>query len=227
MKIWKEKESPTIELSRRMASDWDKRARKNAEYYIATGFKHWDLEAFLASGRDAAQRFILDDLGNITRADPKTLSILELGCGIGRVTRAFAQIFGHVHAVDVSAEMIARAKRLLSDQDNVTLHLNNGLDLAAIPGESIDFAFSHLVFQHIPSAAVVENYVREVYRVLRPGSLFKFQVQGAPTDLDQADTWVGVTLDETACRRLAEMSGFEMRYVTGPGTEECWLWFFK
>ena len=45
----------------------------------------------------------------------------------------------------------------------------------------MDFAFSYIVFQHIPSREIVENYMREVNRLLRPGALFKFQVQGAPS----------------------------------------------
>ncbi len=43
-----------------------------------------------------------------------------------------------------------------------------------------DFAFSFIVFQHIPSRAVIENYVREAHRLLRPGALFKFQVTDCP-----------------------------------------------
>ena len=50
-----------------------------------------------------------------------------------------------------------------------------------VPGGEFDFAFSTIVFQHIPSRDVIENYVREVHRLLRPGALFKFQVQGDST----------------------------------------------
>ena len=46
------------------------------------------------------------------------------------------------------------------------------------PPLEFDFAFSVIVFQHIPSREIIENYVREVHRLLRPGALFKFQVQG-------------------------------------------------
>ena len=41
-----------------------------------------------------------------------------------------------------------------------------------------DFAYSEIVFQHIPNRDVIENYVREVNRLLRPGALFKFQLHG-------------------------------------------------
>ncbi len=48
---------------------------------------------------------------------------------------------------------------------------------------------SFIVFQHIPSKAVIENYVRETHRLLRPGALFKFQVTGCPGKQPAQDTY--------------------------------------
>ncbi len=44
---------------------------------------------------------------------------------------------------------------------------------------------------------MIENYVREVNRLLRPGALFKFQVQGC-TELQTSadDTWLGVPFSD-------------------------------
>ena len=37
---------------------------------------------------------------------------IEIGCGAGRITRALARLFGEVHGVDISGEMVCRpAKR--------------------------------------------------------------------------------------------------------------------
>jgi hypothetical protein len=74
--------------------------------------------------------------------------------------------------------MIARATKALADRPNAHVYQNNGKDLNVIPASDFDFAFSTIVFQHIPSREVIETYVREVSRLLRPGALFKFQVQG-------------------------------------------------
>ena len=38
-----------------------------------------------------------------------------------------------------------------------------------------DFAYSNIVFQHIPSREVIENYVSEVHRLLRPGRCLSFR----------------------------------------------------
>jgi trans-aconitate methyltransferase len=63
-----------------------------------------------------------------------------------------AAAFGEVHGVDVSGEMIAPAKSNLAGVTNVSFYKNNGRDLANLSGSSYDFAFSCIVFQHIPAA---------------------------------------------------------------------------
>jgi SAM-dependent methyltransferase len=91
-----------------------------------------------------------------------------------------------------------------------------------------DFAFSSIVFQHIPSREVIETYVREVHRVLRPGGLFKFQVQGdSSLETNPEDTWLGVPFSDAQAVELAARCGFEPRYRHGAGEQYFWLWFFK
>jgi ubiquinone/menaquinone biosynthesis C-methylase UbiE len=82
---------------------------------------------------------------------PLNLAVLEIGCGVGRMTRMLARIFGRVTVVDVSREMIERARVNLADAHNVTLILGDGATLSLVADQSQDFAFSFIVFQHIPS----------------------------------------------------------------------------
>ena len=125
------------------------------------------------------------------------------------------------------AEMPRRVTDAVEDFPNARVHQNNGVDLAMFPDAVFDFAYSFIVFQHIPSKAVVENYVREVARVLKPGALFKFQVQGYPCNDQYSDTWEGVSFTEDEMREMAARCGFEMRYAHDAGTQYFWLWFFK
>jgi len=216
------------ELLERMRRDWDERARDNARYWVATGNQEWTDEEFFRSGESHVREQILNDMINICQGrDPGAMQVLEVGCGAGRVTRALARVFGRVDGVDVSGEMIARARQSLRDCSNVRLHQNNGIDLAMFGPAEFDFAFSSIVFQHIPSKEVIENYIREVWRILRPGGLFKFQVQGVPREEDTADTWLGVGFTEDEMRAVAGRTGFEMRYAHDAETQYFWLWFFK
>jgi SAM-dependent methyltransferase len=214
----------------KMREDWDQRARENARYYVATANQQWSDEEFFASGESTVAEEVLTDLTNVCQGkDPRKMRVLEIGCGAGRVTRALAKIFGEVHAVDVSGEMIERAKKSLADFPHAFVYQNNGKDLDVVPAaQPFDFAFSSIVFQHIPSRAVIENYVKEVARLLSPGALFKFQVQGDSSLQTQPDdTWLGVAFSDREAVEMALRCGFEPRYRHGAGEQYFWLWFFK
>ena len=104
--------------------------------------------------------------------------MLELGCGVGRMTKALTCRFRSVHATDVSPEMVVQARFLCPELNNVTWEVSDGFDLSTIPDGSLDLAFSFLVFQHVPQKQIVLHNVSEMLRVLRPGGGFLFQYNG-------------------------------------------------
>jgi ubiquinone/menaquinone biosynthesis C-methylase UbiE len=220
---------PTTQQLESMRRDWDRRALENARHYVASGQEQWTDEEYYRSGEINVAQEILNDLGNVCQGrDRRQMNILEIGCGTGRITRALARQFGHVWAVDISAEMVRQAREALRDFPNAQVFQNNGRDLSVIADPPrFDFAFSYIVFQHIPSYEVIESYMREVHRLLRPGALFKFQVQGCPAVSDTDDSWLGVSFTEEQARSMAERCGFEMRYNHGAGEQYYWLWFFR
>jgi ubiquinone/menaquinone biosynthesis C-methylase UbiE len=214
----------------KMQRDWDARARENARYYVNTAREDWSDEEFFRSGEQTVTEEVLTDMTNICQGlSPERMKVLEIGCGAGRVTRALAGRFGEVHGVDVSGEMIRQARQALGGLPNVFLYQNNGQDLSVLPpGVRFDFAFSSIVFQHISRREIIESYVREVHRLLRPGALFKFQVQGVPDmTISPDDTWVGVPFTDDEAVQMAESRGFEPRYRHGAGSQYFWLWYFK
>ena len=161
-----------------MQRDWDERARENARYYVDTGKQEWTDDEFFRSGERTVAEEILTDMINICQGkDPKQMRVLEIGCGAGRVTRALSGLFGEVYGVDVSGEMVRQARAALADRPNAFVYQNNGKDLSVVGDRVFDFAFSTIVFQHIPSREVIENYVREVHRAVAPRSAV--QIPGA------------------------------------------------
>jgi ubiquinone/menaquinone biosynthesis C-methylase UbiE len=213
-----------------MRSDWNDRAKENAQYYVANSTKDWDAKEFFRTGEINVANDVLPDMHSICggRRSPLDLSALEIGCGVGRMTRMLARVFGRVTGVDISEEMIEQARRNTADLNNVNLVVGDGCSLSGLPDSSLDYAFSYIVFQHIPSYEVISSYCREVFRVLRPGSLFKFQVQGG-TGIrnNHLDTWLGYPISPEAAVELAKESGFELEHQTGAGTQYFWLWFRK
>jgi SAM-dependent methyltransferase len=226
----------------KMREDWDRRARENARFYVASGREQWTDDEYFRSGEINVEEEILTDLGNVCQGKkPKRMKVLEIGCGTGRITRALARHFGQIYAVDISAEMVRQARLALRDRPNAHVFQNNGRDLTVVRKSGLggvlermgigrlrfDFAFSYIVFQHIPSREVIESYVRDVHRLLRPGALFKFQVQGCPRMDEFDDSWLGVPFTEADARDMADRCGFEMRYNHGAGEQYYWLWYFK
>lgn len=212
-----------------MREDWDTRARQNARHYVATGKSEWTDEEFFRSGEKTVSEEILTDMTNICQGKmPLDMRVLEIGCGAGRVTRALTRVFGEVHAVDVSGEMVQLARAAITHAPAAFVYQNNGKDLTVVPAKEFDFAFSTIVFQHIPSREIIYSYVREVHRLLRPGALFKFQVQGVKgLRTNDDDTWLGVSFSDQEAVKMAEECGFEPRHRHGAGEQYFWLWFFR
>jgi SAM-dependent methyltransferase len=215
-------------IQRQMRREWDERAKKNARYHVATLQENWTDEEFFKSGSVWLEDYVLPDFNRLYGdRSRKEMRVLEIGCGAGRITKPLSMTFGRVDAVDISPEMIGRARAALKDCSNVRFHLNNGVDLSMFPADQFDFAVSVIVFQHIPRRVIVENYIAETWRVLRPGSLFRFQVQGCPITEQEANTWVGAGFAEEQIHTIAESTGFEIKTAYGAGTQHYWLSFFK
>ena len=91
----------------------------------------------------------------------------EIGCGAGRVTRQLARDFQAVHALDVSQDMLAYARKHVVDE-RVQFHLTDGASLP-IENGAVSAIFSCHVFQHFHSLDVARENFRQIYRVLDAG----------------------------------------------------------
>ena len=171
-----------------MRAFWDAKARENAMYFIHNQLEYTDVdeEEFWRSGQENLDRTLAPFGVTVGSGD----EILEIGCGIGRMTRALAARGRHVTGVDVSVEMIEQGRAALADLDNVELHVGNGRDLSEIADASIDVVYSFIVFQHIPDPEVTCGYIREIGRVLRPGGWTVFQVSERP-EIHRPEAWRG------------------------------------
>ena len=156
---------------------WDRKARENAMYYISSyrAFDDQDPDEFWKWGRKLAEQFLAESSIDFSGEE----AMLEIGCGIGRMTAYFAERFRSVHGLDVSPEMISQAGKSLAGYGNVTLHTGNGYDLSGLADASFDFVFSYIVFQHIPDPGITFRYIEETGRVLKNGGYFYFQVNNS------------------------------------------------
>lgn len=164
-------------VSKSTRENWDRLAEHDAMWAILTDPSKagggWTAEEFFATGRTEAARVLAGLAEAVPSFDPAKAVALDFGCGIGRLTQAFGARFAHAIGIDISAAMLARAESRNADKGRLTFVLGNpaGLPLA---DASVDFAYSGIVLQHIPRP-MQETYLREFFRVLRPGGLAWFQ----------------------------------------------------
>jgi ubiquinone/menaquinone biosynthesis C-methylase UbiE len=222
----KEKQQVLQDFVHAMKHDWDERARQGAKWFINPPKLQQSDEEFEASGRLEIDRLIRAELSLLTGGrDPKQLRLLEIGCGIGRMTRYLAELFGEVYATDVSEEMIRQAQQRLQGIANIRFYETNGCDFAELPSDYFDLAFSAYVYQHVPSAEVIRASLSDAYRVLKPGGVFKFQVNAIVTfDFEglEKDTWTGAAFPESEIRRFAQEHNAQLVSIFGAGTQYCW-----
>lgn len=223
-----------------MRDTWDRFARKDAYWFVDSrlDFGHPDEERFWEGGRaDLNKMFEL--LGTDLKPSDE---VVEIGCGLGRLTREIASRARSVRALDVSPEMIERAKQLNPQLEGVTWIVGDGDVLTGVADSSADACISHVVFQHIPDPQITLNYVREMGRVLRPGGWSAFQVSNDPSvhkprgersrlgavlrrepsrkDVEDP-AWLGSSVDLHELRQVASQAGMETAQTIGEGTQYC------
>lgn len=213
-------------VSSDMKRDWNQRAEENARWYINTLKVEQTEDEFDLSGRQDFNGLIHCELPLLTgRRDPKTLRVLEIGCGIGRMTKYLAGVFGEVHAVDVSGEMIRQAEQRLAGVTNAYFWEGNGSDFSRFPDDYFDFVFSAYVFQHVPGFEVIRSNICDGFRVLKPHGIFKFVTSAVSNEeylKADKDTWSGHPFTEKDIRLLAKSLGAQLMGVVGDGTQYCW-----
>jgi len=109
--------------------------------------------------------FGLSDTGD----DPRHL--VEIGCGIGRMTCAFTRRFHHVTACDLDAGVLERCRESVAQfgrpdrLDTVEVGDGRTLELRA---DSVDIAFSYITMQHCDREDALALSA-EAARIVRPG----------------------------------------------------------
>ncbi|MHB1488122.1 MAG: class I SAM-dependent methyltransferase [Acidimicrobiales bacterium] len=107
--------------------------------------------------------------------DLKSKRVLELGCGGGQCSIAFAKQGAVAIGVDFSAEQLAFARKLV-DKEAVRVELRHGdvADLAFLQADTIDVAFSSNTLGFVEDLGRV---FRQVHRVLKVGGALVFSIR--------------------------------------------------
>lgn len=170
--------------------NWEGLAQNDALWSILTDNskkgEKWNPEDFFKSGEKEVEAAlqILEDNGVVIS---KRELAIDFGCGAGRLSRALTPHFTKVVGIDASPTMIEIAKKGNEDlKPQLGFELNEKGDLSLLPSNSVSFALSFIVLQHIPFPQSLQ-FVSEFTRVLEKDGIAIFQV---PTkDVRKLSPW--------------------------------------
>ncbi len=212
----------TPNVVEKMREDWNARAREDANYYVAFGRRDQEDDEFQSTAGEVVHGLEWEMRRLPAGRDPRNGRALEIGCGPGRLLRPMSAHFGEIHGVDISDEMVARARRRLGHIPHAHAHVARNSNLEMFCGESFDFVYSYAVFQHIPSREVVLGYLRETWRVLKPGGFMRCQINGLPESAARYDTWSGVRISAVELQEFCRANDFQMLSLEGTETQYMW-----
>jgi ubiquinone/menaquinone biosynthesis C-methylase UbiE len=125
-------------------------------------------------------------------------TVLDFGCGIGRVARELAARGAEVIGLDVSDGMIAEARRR---GGSVRYMVGDGRGLDQFASTSLDLVIAADSFPYLVAAKLIETHMAAFARVLRPGGaliVFNWSYRGDPAQ------------DAREAAALAEAHGFTL-----------------
>ncbi len=141
-------------------------------------------------------------------------NVLELGCGTGYFTKELARTRANVTAIDISPDLLEEARRNCP-APNVTFEVQNAYALS-YPEASFDSVVGSSILHHLE----IDEALRQIYRVLRPGGFIRFTEPNmlnpqiaVQKNVPAVKKRLGDSPDETAffrwpLRRWLERTGF-------------------
>jgi len=202
---------------------WEKLAQKNSRYYINSDYgKNITKDEFRQSGAQDYLAHIKSDEVLTKRINFGKATIIDLGCGTGRMTEFMVTDFGRVIGLDISREMVKQARKRVIGAEFIE---TDGQTIP-LPDESVDLVFSYLVFQHIKTKEMVEKNFEEVYRVLKPKGIFKVRIRSDKLE-SLEPWWAGVSYTEQSIGKLCQRLKFKILRTEPVGDYGFWVWLKK
>lgn len=192
-------------LAAQMRADWDRRIRHDYRFWMSDGRDSDEL--MWASGER--------DLSIITAGitDTKSKSLLEIGCGVGRLLRSACERFSEVHGFDVSAQAIEKARSLVQGSNHLHLYVGDGYTLQPVPDQSIDVVVGFASLVSMPSE-VSASYLCESHRVLKANGVLRAQFYlGKEQVVSRNDTLHLRCYARENLERTARTAGFRVEYI--------------
>jgi SAM-dependent methyltransferase len=158
-------------------ADWNALAELDPLWTILSDpqkkFGKWDRAEFFGTGDREADRVL-----GMCKSHGVNVSygrLLDFGCGVGRMTRAFSHHFESCVGIDISEKMIELAREFNSRQPRCEFIVSKE---AVLPfaKKSFDFVFTVIVLQHLPNRCMISQYIAEFLRVAKDNGTIVFEL---------------------------------------------------
>ncbi|HEY6348049.1 MAG TPA: class I SAM-dependent methyltransferase [Candidatus Angelobacter sp.] len=136
--------------------------------------RKWAPEEFFQTGAREIQT-VLSYVQSLGLSPDWKSSVLDFGCGVGRLTAALSRYFDECWGVDIAPTMIQLAREFHQANPRCKFLLNQADHLRSFSDGSFGFIYSSIALQHM-KAAYIRSYLVEFVRVLKPGGILAFQV---------------------------------------------------
>jgi 2-polyprenyl-3-methyl-5-hydroxy-6-metoxy-1,4-benzoquinol methylase len=182
-----------FQVFQRTVSQWNKLGEVDPYWSVLSSDEHhgqlnaWELEKFYDSGEREVRNLlrILEESGIKTRL--ANYKILELGCGVGRLTKSLAALGADVIAVDISKANISIAAKALKEFSNVSFITIESLDDLDRLEIEFDMFFSVITLQHNHAAVQLVLLDKILKQMIKSGSIAYFQTVIASPKMEFID----------------------------------------
>jgi SAM-dependent methyltransferase len=177
---WQVSQAELTAMTQRVAETWSVLGSTCPHWSVLSGDEYLpdaavdNLDHFYASGT-VDRDWLVATIGRAGRRADEFRTVLEYGCGLGRVTNHLAESFTQVIGCDISQTHLELAREYTAKAGitNVEYRLSRPPEYAmAAP---YDLWFSFLVLQHNPPP-VMASVLRQGLRKLNSGGLAVFQI---------------------------------------------------
>jgi SAM-dependent methyltransferase len=221
-----------------IAKSWSHYGETEAHWSVLTFDRYREetlgenLEDFHRSGKVHVDYF-LRALARAGLKVPAEGTCIELGCGVGRITRWLAPLFARVIGVDVSPGHIALARDYVGRHaTNVEFRQLRAIgDLGKLP--EADALYTFLVLQHNPPP-VIEAMLDGLFARLLPGAIafvhvptyipdYRFDVENYLAEREDALDMEMHMLPQKDLYRVASRNGMQLLEVLNATNEQSYV----
>jgi 2-polyprenyl-3-methyl-5-hydroxy-6-metoxy-1,4-benzoquinol methylase len=220
------------QLYARIENTWAALGEADPHWSVITGEQYRKgsvedaMESFLEMGYENVDR-VASAVARQGLDLADTHSVIDFGCGVGRVSAAFAARGCAVTGVDISAAHLQEARAHFDKaglRDAEFSRLSTLADIEALP--QVDLVYSLIVLQHNPPP-LIAKLLRALLGRVRDGGLTYFQVPTYKTgyhydiaqDLGQnSDAMEMHVLAQSAVFQILKEEGFSVLEVTEDGS---------